>query len=602
MSRPSFFSHYSVRLKLVLSYSLLFILITVMGNLLVFVNVRKTINENLEENLKTSTESITNLIETTARVSIRNHLRAVAEKNKDIVTYVYDRFKKGELTERAAKKMAVDIMLSQKIADTGYVYAADSKGALVVHPKAEYRNVNFAHRPFMQKQMKQKEGYFEYDWKNPEDSHFRPKATYMTYFQPWDWIISASSYREEFSKLIHLDDFRERIKTLRFGKTGHALLLDNKGNTLIHACVLKEELLSSKNYYGKLFIRKILERKNGMETFFQKDEKTGELRKVKVFFKKIDEFGWTVASVSYMDEFETPLVAIRSFIITTVVVSLFLIIVLSFSIGANITGPLLSLSQLFRKAGKGDFSIRSDIQSKDEIGELAEYFNQFMQQLEEYEENLTREVKEREQIEKQITEVEERERFNIGQTLHDDLAPHMIGIEVLSKVLEKKLREKGIPEADSMETIKNLVHDAIEKTRTLAKGLCPVHLESNGLDFSLTELVKRVREIHKLDVYYDSEAEFTLNNHTDEIHIYYIIHEAVHNAVKHANATRIDIRVVKVDERFKVVIEDNGKGYDTDKASEGMGLRIMKFRASKVGAVIQFKSKPGEGSLVVLNI
>jgi signal transduction histidine kinase len=602
MQKKSFFSLHSVRFKLVVSYSLLFILITVTGNLLVFVNVRDTINRNLEENLRSSTESITNLIETTARVSIRNHLRAVADKNKDIVTHLYQRYEKGELTEQAAKKLAVDILLSQRIGDTGYVYAADSKGALVVHPRPEYRNVNFAHRPFMQKQMELKEGYFEYDWKNPEDKEFRPKATYMTYFKPWDWIISASSYREEFSKLIHLDDFTERVKKLRFGETGHALILDEQGQALVHACVLDEQLLSSKNYYGKLFIKKILERKNGMETFFQNDDKTGELRTVKVFFKKIEEFGWTVASVSYMDEFEGPLVAIRSFIITTVIISLALIIVLSFSISANITGPLMSLSQLFRKAGKGDFAIRSDVQSKDEIGELAEYFNQFMDQLEEYEENLEKEKKEREQVEKQIMEVEERERFNIGQSLHDDLAPHMIGIEVLSKVLEKKLREKELPEADSMETIKNLVHDAIQKTRTIARGLCPVHLETNGLDFALTEMVNQARELHDIAIHFDSESEFSLNNQSDEVHSYYIIHEAVHNAIKHSNATRIDIRVVKQDERFKIVIEDNGKGYDTSSMADGMGLKIMKFRASKIGADIQFKSAPGEGTIVVIQI
>ena len=65
----------------------------------------------------------------------------------------------------------------------------------------------FSYRKFIQAQIKRKEGYLEYNWKNPEENTERPKALYMTYFQPWDWIISVSSYKSEFSKLIDVKDF-----------------------------------------------------------------------------------------------------------------------------------------------------------------------------------------------------------------------------------------------------------------------------------------------------------------------------------------------------------------------------------------------------------
>jgi len=73
--------------------------------------------------------------------------------------------------------------------------------------------------PFVKKQLQRKEGYLEYEWKNLAETI---KALYMTWFEPWDWIISASSYREEFSTLVNIKDFRDRILAVRFGHRGES--------------------------------------------------------------------------------------------------------------------------------------------------------------------------------------------------------------------------------------------------------------------------------------------------------------------------------------------------------------------------------------------
>ena len=79
--------------------------------------------------------------------------------------------------------------ISQAIGKTSYIYCVDSKGVLRVHPKIN--SADLSKYDFIRRQIKYKEGYLEYEWANPGEKTPRKKALYMTYFGPWDWIISV---------------------------------------------------------------------------------------------------------------------------------------------------------------------------------------------------------------------------------------------------------------------------------------------------------------------------------------------------------------------------------------------------------------------------
>jgi hypothetical protein len=127
------------------------------------------------------------------------------------------------------------------------VYCLDSAGTVVVHPQSGLINSNVGRYRFVSRQIKSKEGYieyewqdpseskegyFEYEWKNPGETKRLPKALYMVYFEPWDWIISASSYRNEFYKLINVEDFRKSVLSLKFRETGYSYIIDSTGKAL----------------------------------------------------------------------------------------------------------------------------------------------------------------------------------------------------------------------------------------------------------------------------------------------------------------------------------------------------------------------------------
>jgi signal transduction histidine kinase len=78
---------------------------------------------------------------------------------------------------------------------------------MLVHPEAEWIGQDINQYAFVRQMRKKRNGYIEYDWKNPGENKARTKAMYMAYFEPWDWIIAVTSYRREFSTLVNVDDF-----------------------------------------------------------------------------------------------------------------------------------------------------------------------------------------------------------------------------------------------------------------------------------------------------------------------------------------------------------------------------------------------------------
>jgi PAS domain S-box-containing protein len=202
------------------------------------------------------------------------------------------------------------------------------------------------------------------------------------------------------------------------------------------------------------------------------------------------------------------------------------------------------------------------------------------------------------QLEKEVLDVSERERQKIGYELHDDLGQHLIGIDVMTKVLGNRLQGLSPDEARYALEINQLVKEAIEKTRRLARGLCPVHLTSLGLESSLEELAETTSGIFSISCTFDCPRHIPIRDNTLATHLYYIAKESIHNAIEHGHASRITIELLDSSGTVSLSIMDNGVGItDTSKVS-GIGLRIMNYRARMIGAMLRIESEPGGGTLV----
>jgi signal transduction histidine kinase len=168
--------------------------------------------------------------------------------------------------------------------------------------------------------------------------------------------------------------------------------------------------------------------------------------------------------------------------------------------------------------------------------------------------------------------------------------------------MTKVLRDRLLPISDENARyageINQLVKGAIEKTRRLARGLCPVHLTSLGLEASLEELVASASDIFNINCVFRCPRHIPIKDNSLATHLYYIAKESIHNAIEHGKSSKIIIEFLNNNGTVSLSILDNGVGIkDTTKVG-GIGLRIMNYRARMIGASLRIESEQSGGTLV----
>jgi signal transduction histidine kinase len=201
-------------------------------------------------------------------------------------------------------------------------------------------------------------------------------------------------------------------------------------------------------------------------------------------------------------------------------------------------------------------------------------------------------------LERQIIAVSEEERSNIGRDLHDDLGSHLTGVELLSKALQQQLRDETPERAEQLGTIRNLIRDAIEKTRRLSQGLYPVHVIEYGLEAAIEELVVEVEKMFKVNFDLSWVGGEKLLGTNTATNLHYIIREAVFNAARHGKPKNIGVYVRVDDNGFSVKIVDDGIGFEGTPAAKGMGFHTMQYRAKAIGATLSIQSAKEGGTVI----
>jgi len=357
--------------------------------------VKNTVEKNMVKDLTTSVLSIQKMIDTTVNTSIHNYLRGIGEKNIDILDQLQRDVIAGKMDLSEAKQLAQKILLAQPIGKTGYIYALTSDGILAVHPSEGMKNKGISEYEFAKKQISEKKGYVEYTWQNPGEDKARAKVLYMAYFEPWDWIVSVSSYREEFISLFDVRDIQPDILSFQFGKSGYSFIMDGEGNFLVHRHLrgnlsLLKDSESWTNFFAEM-------KRVGTGTIKMNWlEKQGEPPRERLFFSHhIPSLDWFVVSTVYSDEIRQQLNKIHRIILSAIIIILIILIPFSLYIGGYITRPLVNLAWEMDKANSGVFDIRAEENASGEIGRIAAHFNVYMAKLRIIHKELNQEVGER---------------------------------------------------------------------------------------------------------------------------------------------------------------------------------------------------------------
>jgi signal transduction histidine kinase len=216
---------------------------------------------------------------------------------------------------------------------------------------------------------------------------------------------------------------------------------------------------------------------------------------------------------------------------------------------------------------------------------------------------LREEVEARELLEKEVAEVTERERRQIGHELHDTICQHLTGTALALQVLSGKLAENSLPQAKDADQGVELVEQAIDLTRKLAKGLFPLELEGEGLGAALEELCHSTANRHHITCEFKCDSYVPIPDSTTATHLYRITQEAVVNAVKHGHVSRIIIELSLASKNLTLTIRDDGIGFpDTRQHDSGLGLRIMASRAGMIGGSFSIENASDGGTIVTCRL
>lgn len=208
-----------------------------------------------------------------------------------------------------------------------------------------------------------------------------------------------------------------------------------------------------------------------------------------------------------------------------------------------------------------------------------------------------RDITERRALERDLIKVYEIERSHIGQDIHDSLLQNLIGIDVLLKMLFNSLNQhyssdKNFQEhATHAREIMHFLNNTIDKTRYIAKGLTPITLDKNGFIPSIQQLAQEICSIYNTTYSITTNSDILPIDDESAIHLYYIIQEAITNACKHSGSSSIRV-IFNIDNDVLLIsVIDNGKGFDNGIiTNDGLGIRIMKYRANIIGAWLTIKS------------
>lgn len=211
---------------------------------------------------------------------------------------------------------------------------------------------------------------------------------------------------------------------------------------------------------------------------------------------------------------------------------------------------------------------------------------------------MIRNITERKRLEHLVLEISSEEQQRIGRDLHDSLGQELTGIAFLAGVLQKSLAAKGHDRAADAAEIVALVNQAIDHTRALVRGLCPVNLEDEGLMNALQQLADSVKDLHGVRCEFACPARVLIKDHHTATHLYYITNEAVTNALRHGKPRRITITLKVVADRGLLTVQDDGVGIVGDKPGRGRGVLIMHYRARMIGGSCDITSKPGQETTV----
>lgn len=213
-------------------------------------------------------------------------------------------------------------------------------------------------------------------------------------------------------------------------------------------------------------------------------------------------------------------------------------------------------------------------------------------------EKLTAQIEERNRLENALIDISEQEQRRLGEDLHDGLCQSLSGLAFMARSLTKTLEAQELagPAAEAAR-LAALIHQSVEASRDIAKGLHPVVMDAEGLVSALHELAARSNG--GISCRLRCERMVPITDNSVALHLYRIAQEAVTNALKHSGARSITLSLRLRQNLLSLSVADDGCGMpEVIHVGDGMGVRLMKYRADVIGADFSIGRRKNHGTRV----
>lgn len=212
-------------------------------------------------------------------------------------------------------------------------------------------------------------------------------------------------------------------------------------------------------------------------------------------------------------------------------------------------------------------------------------------------------IDQRKALEAECIRIGERERFRLGEELHDDVCQLMAGLACMLELLGRQVKQVSPHLSSSVNELVSEVQGGLVRTRSLAHGLVPFGLVALGLPAALAELARRTTTCRRVEVVTHFGPNLPVIRPELILHLYRIAQESIGNAVKHGGAGKIVLRLGRRGPGLSMTIRDNGTGISAKPHPyRGVGLDIMRHRAFEIGADLVISSWPRGGTLVTVRL
>ncbi len=214
-----------------------------------------------------------------------------------------------------------------------------------------------------------------------------------------------------------------------------------------------------------------------------------------------------------------------------------------------------------------------------------------------------RDISEQRRLERDILHAVNRERTTLAGSFHDGLGQELSGVAMLLHSLTSSSSLDPVQVRAQVQAIVPHMSGAVRAARELAQGLSPTYVVRGSLRDALNGLATSRDERPSVDVEVDPDLDDSILDELAADHVFRIAHEAVQNAIRHADCSYIEVQLGERAEHMELSILDDGIGYRASESSIGsIGVRFMEHRARVMGGTFAIGRRANGGTRVAVSV